>query len=42
MTSESSSQAQQKEEVEPGPVARDQEEKTGEELGGMVSSGLWC
>ncbi|XP_039545090.1 la-related protein 4 isoform X3 [Pimephales promelas] len=38
MTSESSSQAQQKEEVEPGPVARDQEEKTGEELGGMVTT----
>ncbi|XP_073707597.1 la-related protein 4 isoform X2 [Garra rufa] len=38
MTSESSSQAQQKEEVEPGSVARDQEEKTGEDQGGMVTT----
>uniref|UniRef100_A0A8C1JEZ9 La ribonucleoprotein 4Ab n=1 Tax=Cyprinus carpio TaxID=7962 RepID=A0A8C1JEZ9_CYPCA len=38
MTSESSSQAQQKEEVEPGSVARDQEEKTGENQGGMVTT----
>ncbi|XP_056109863.1 la-related protein 4 isoform X3 [Rhinichthys klamathensis goyatoka] len=38
MTSESSSQAQQKEVVEPGSVARDQEEKTGEEHGGMVTT----
>ncbi|XP_067316139.1 la-related protein 4 isoform X2 [Pseudorasbora parva] len=38
MTSESSSQAQQKEEVEPGSVARDQEEKTGEYHGGMVTT----
>ncbi|XP_016124304.1 la-related protein 4-like [Sinocyclocheilus grahami] len=35
MTSEISSQAQQKE-VEPGSVARDQEEKTGEDQGGMI------
>ncbi len=41
MTSESSSQAQQKE-VELGSVAQDQEEKPGEDQGGMVSSGLWC
>ncbi|XP_052414092.1 la-related protein 4 isoform X1 [Carassius gibelio] len=38
MTSESSSQAQQKEEVETGSVARDQEEKTGEYQGGMVTT----
>ncbi|XP_052455795.1 la-related protein 4 isoform X2 [Carassius gibelio] len=37
MTSESSSQAQQKE-VEPGSVARDQEKKTGEDQGGMVTT----
>ncbi|XP_016408506.1 la-related protein 4-like isoform X2 [Sinocyclocheilus rhinocerous] len=37
MTSEISSQAQQKE-VEPGSVARDQEEKTGEDQGGMVTT----
>ncbi|RXN03840.1 la-related 4-like isoform X2 [Labeo rohita] len=37
MTSESSSQAQQKEEVEPVSVARDQEEKTGEDQGGMCA-----
>ncbi|KTG47867.1 hypothetical protein cypCar_00023623 [Cyprinus carpio] len=38
MTSESSSQAQQKEEVEPGSVARDQEEKPGEDQVGMVTT----
>ncbi|XP_043098521.1 la-related protein 4 isoform X2 [Puntigrus tetrazona] len=38
MTSESSGQAQQKEEVEPGSVARDQEEKTGKDQGGMVTT----
>ncbi|XP_051562786.1 la-related protein 4-like isoform X3 [Myxocyprinus asiaticus] len=38
MTSESSSQPQKNEEVEPGPVARDQEEKTGQDQGGMVTT----
>ncbi|XP_051568411.1 la-related protein 4-like isoform X4 [Myxocyprinus asiaticus] len=38
MTSESSSQPQQKEEVETGSVARNQEEKTGEDQGGMVTT----
>ncbi|XP_067228821.1 la-related protein 4 isoform X2 [Chanodichthys erythropterus] len=38
MTSESSSQAQQKEEVESGSVAPDQEQKTGEDHGGMVTT----
>ncbi|XP_073810482.1 la-related protein 4 isoform X4 [Danio rerio] len=38
MTSESSGQAQQKAEVEPGSVVRDQEEKTGEKHGGMVTT----
>ncbi|XP_048055317.1 la-related protein 4 isoform X2 [Megalobrama amblycephala] len=38
MTSESSSQAQQKEEVESGSVAPDQEQKTGEDHDGMVTT----
>ncbi|KAI7808048.1 la-related protein 4 isoform X2 [Triplophysa rosa] len=38
MTSESSSQPQHIEEVEPGSVVRDQEEKTGEDQGGMVTT----
>ncbi|XP_051996271.1 la-related protein 4 isoform X2 [Xyrauchen texanus] len=38
MTSESSSQPQKKEEVETGSVARNQEEKTGEDQGGMVTT----
>lgn len=40
MTSEGTSQPQKIEEVELGSIVRDQEEKTGEDQGGMVSSGL--